>query len=139
MKKIEKVLLTFAITLSVFVLVFVATRNKVPTAYASVAYGNDYHSTTTVQAITGVSLPRYSLLQTGNGTFGSIIITGANTGVINIYDGTTTSNHSDSATTTLASFPASTAAGTYTFDSQYYKGLIVEIIGVAPTSTVTFR
>lgn len=139
MKKLEKILLAFGITLTIFALVLVATRNQTKIVDASVAFGNDYHSTTTVVAITGGALPRYSLLQLGPGTFGSLVITGANTGIINVYDGTTTSNHSDSATTTIATFPASAGTGTYTFDAQYYKGLIVEIIGVAPTSTITYR
>lgn len=137
MTKLEKILLSFSITFSIFVVGFMLFKNPQP-VYGSVSQGSSYHSTTT-RAFNGTALTNLSLLQLGPGDLGSVVITGAGTGVINIYDATTTGPHSDSATTTIASFPASTAAGTYTFDAQYYKGLIIEIIGSAATSTITYR
>lgn len=107
---------------------------------ASNTYGNDYYSTTTRAAVTGSPLAGVTILRVGVGSLGSVVITGANTGIINIYDGTTTLGHADSATNTLATFPASTAAGTYTLDIGYTKGLIIDIpAGLAPTSTITYR
>lgn len=138
MKKIEKILLALATTFTVFVFVFVATRNTTPIVQGSVSQGSSYHSTTT-RAFNGNAIANGQLLQLGPGDLGSVVITGAGTGVINIYDGTTTAAHTDSATTTIASFPASTTAGTYTFDAQYYKGLIIETVGSVATSTITYR
>ncbi len=106
----------------------------------SVDQGSEYHSTTTS---TGRFTVPYTL-QTGNGALGSVVITGAATGVINIYDATTTNSSlrsSDQASSSilLATFPASTAANTYTFDALFYRGLIYDVVGVQPTTTVTWR
>lgn len=98
-----------------------------------------YQSTTTRSAFNGAALASPSVLSTGFGTLGSVIITGAGTGIINLYDATSTAAHSDYATTTLASFPASTAAGDYVFDVEYKRGLVVEIIGTVGTSTITWK
>lgn len=95
----------------------------------SVSQGSEYNSTTTIGMTTNDNIA------VGYGTFGSIIITGLNTGVLTVYDGTSTVNTN----TVLASFPASTPVGTYTFDSRYYKGLLVAFTGIAPTSTITYR
>jgi hypothetical protein len=39
----------------------------------------------------------------------------------------------------IASVPVSAAAGDYVFDVAFSNGLLVETIGTAPTSTITFR
>lgn len=137
MNKLEKIFLGFAIILTIFALVIVGYKNPQHSA-GSVGVGNSYHSTTTITSL-GVAMATNHLLQTGTGDLGSVVITGANTGVINIYDSTTTGSHSDYPTTLLASFPASIVAGTYTFDTQFYHGLVVEITGTVATSTITFR
>ncbi len=101
-----------------------------------------YNSTSTVSAFNGQAVSNPQVLSLGYGTFGSVIITGAsgaNTGTINFYDATSTAGHSDYATTTLASFPAATAAGTYVFDVKYIRGLVMEVIGTVGTSTVTWK
>lgn len=108
----------------------------------SVGLGNDYHSTTTRTAIVGVPYGQLTALTGTNavgGTLGSIVITGANSGQINIYDGTSTQTNSQTGTSTLVVIPASTVAGTYTFDVQFYRGLVIEVIGLAPTTTITYR
>lgn len=114
--------------------------------FGSVSRFSDYTSTTTRQAVTGAVLTNYTVLGANAATvgssvaLGSVVITGANTGIINIYDATTTGPHSDSATTTLASFPASTVAGTYIFDVTATKGILIELsAGLMPTSTITWR
>jgi hypothetical protein len=99
-----------------------------------------YESTTTRTAITGVPYTQLTYISQGFGTLGSVVITGANTGVINIYDATSTVTNTQLGTTTLAVIPASMAAGTYTFDVRYNRGLVIEVVGgLAPTSTITWK
>lgn len=103
----------------------------------SVNIANDYHSTTTDATWTS---PR--LIQTGNGTLGSVVITTAGTGRLSLYDATTTNSslRTKSGTTTLANFNVTTTVGTYTFDSQFYDGLIVEFSGAnVASTTITSR
>lgn len=110
-------------------------------AVGSVADGQTYSATTT-KAFDGTALPTNTIIKSGTGTFGSVVITGANTGVMAFYDATTTDStlRTNTATTTIAVFAASTAAGTYTFDVTVKYGLIYQLVsGTAPTSTVTFR
>lgn len=137
MSKLEKILLSFSLTLTVFAIGFMFVSQTKPVE-GSVSFGNSYHSTTT-RAFNGTAMANGQLVQTGPGDLGSVVITGAGTGVINIYDATSTGPHSDYATSTIATFPASTAAGTYTFDAQYYRGLLIEIVGSVATSTITYR
>ena len=108
------------------------------TVYGSVAPTGEYHASTTRNYV-GAAMPNLSVLQVGPGTLGSVVITGAGAGVINIYDATSTVANTEWATTTITTIPASAAAGTYTFDVSFQKGLLVEIIGTTPTSTITFR
>jgi len=105
------------------------------TNLGSVALGGDYHSTSTEAGFVDGTV-----VQSGPGTLGSVVITGSTTGTLVLYDATSTVTNTSWATTTLATFPASTAAGTYTFDIMFQKGLMV----VAPsaglaTSTITWR
>lgn len=114
--------------------------NKAGTVEASVNYGHEYQGTTTS---TG-RFPTLATIKTGSGSLGSVIITGAATGIVHIYDATTTNvslRTGNKATSTiyLASFPTSAATGTYTFDRNVFDGIIVETIGTMPTTTITFR
>lgn len=144
MTKLTKASLVFVITLCILLTTFTIftftknTQQPQSAFFGSVPLGGEYHSTTT-RTVAGIALTSPTVLNTGPGALGSVVITGAGTGVINVYDGTTTTSHSDSATTTIATIPASAAAGTYTFDALYYKGLIIEIVGSAATSTITYR
>lgn len=115
--------------------------NREQKAVGSVADGQGYVATSTKSA-DGTILPNYSLVMNGPGTFGSVVITGANTGVMYFYDATTTDKtlRTNQATTTIATFPASTAAGTYTFDAVVNYGVVYQlVVGVTPTSTITTR
>jgi hypothetical protein len=109
--------------------------------------GSDYNATSTgssvlfgAQATTGGKI-----IKSRGGTLGSIVITGANTGVINFYDATTTNilNRTGNTSTSsilIASFPASTAAGTYTLDVTFNTSLLMELYsGTVPTTTITYR
>ena len=102
----------------------------------SITEGQEYNATST--SSNGAGLPARSVIKTSPGALGSVVITGATTGIINFFDATST-NHANHATTTIASIPASAAAGTYTFDVAFSRGLLVEVTGVAPTSTITWR
>jgi hypothetical protein len=110
-------------------------------AGASIPDGQAYVGTTT-KAADGTALANYSVLKGGPGVFGSVVITGANTGVMYFFDATTTDKtvRTNQSTTTLATIPASAAAGTYTFDVQANYGIVYQLVsGVAPTGTVTTR
>ncbi len=117
---------------------YFASQNN--TALGSVSIGGEYQGTTTSIG----RFPAVAVLKTEQGTLGSVIITGANTGTINIYDATTTNilqrNQSQGTSTILlATFPASATAGTYTFDRVFFNGLLIETIGLMPTTTITSR
>lgn len=105
----------------------------------SVTQGNEYFSTTTRNAVTGAELTNLKVLKVGAGSLGSVVITGAGTGIMNFYDATSTVTNAEWATTSLAVFPGSTAAGTYTFDVAFSRGLLFEEIGSVATSTITWR
>lgn len=104
----------------------------------SVTVGNEYHSTTTDS--TWNVTPYYKVLATGNGTLGSVVITLSSTARINLYDATSTVTNTEWATTTLAKFGASATSGTYTFDTIFRKGLLVEVFpGAIASTTITWR
>jgi len=112
---------------------------------ASTIQGNDYMSTSTAASNVYGAQIRSSLLKNTPGSLGTVIVTGAAAGTINIYDATTTNitlRASSKATSTLliASLPASLAAGDYVFDAEYTDGLYVDLAdGVMPTTTITYR
>ena len=104
----------------------------------SVARAGEYQPLAIKGASTGGAV-----LTSSPGTLGSIVITGANTGLINVYNTTTTNANLRAGVTStlpvLASIPASAAAGTYTFDVVATYGIAYEITGTPPTSTLTWR
>lgn len=114
----------------------------------SVSQANEYHATTTYQ---GTALELQLASTTGDiyavkkGSLGSVVITKVGTASFDIYDATTTNVNLRQASMTtntirLASFPASVATGTYTFDEAYVNGLIVVYsVDNIPTSTITYR
>lgn len=107
----------------------------------STARGSEYQGTTTQSTLANFS--QETVIQNVGGTLGSVVITGVTTGTITLYDATTSSVllRTPAATSSiiLASFPASAAAGTYTFDRVFFNGLYVSITGITPTTTITFR
>lgn len=104
----------------------------------SVGFSGEYNYSTTTRDHAGTALTS-RVLKTGPGALSSIQITGANTGIINFYDATSTVTNSEWATTTLASIPASAAAEGFVFNASFVKGLYVEVVGLAPTSTITWK
>lgn len=130
------VLFAGAIVLLALVLLFKNTQST----HASVSQGSEYQGTTTTQG----SWLADGLLKTTGGALGSVVITGANTGVINIYDATTSDPSKrlaslSSSTILIATIPTNALAGTYTFDRLLFYGLVVNIVGTVPTTTITFR
>jgi len=107
-------------------------------SFGSVGVSDEYMATTT-RDFKGSVMPNLSVLKIGPGALGSVVITGAAAGQLTLYDATSTRTNTEWATTTLATFPLSTAAGTYTFDVAFKRGLLVEIITATGTSTITFR
>jgi len=81
------------------------------------------------------------LLDSGSGIFGSVVITTAPGTAFALYDATTTdaTARTNTATTTLAVFPASATVGTYVFDVNYTYGLIMPVAGTMGTSTITWK
>lgn len=120
--------------------------------FGSVTIASEYYATST-RSFNGTALGNFTVLNTPSGTcslscpgtLGSVVITGANTAVFNLYDATTsdaTKRASTMGTSTIliASFPTNVAAATYTFDANFQNGLLYEIVsGNAATSTITTR
>ena len=103
----------------------------------SIQDGQAYNATTTYNLGGAPTFGVAQVLKTSGGTFGSVVITGAVAGAMKFYDATSTT---DVASTTIATFPASAAAGTYTLDSAFNRGLIMgTVTGLTPTTTITWR
>jgi len=119
--------------------------NETRIAQGATIQGNDYQATTTAASSVYGSFTASRLIKTGYGSLGTVIITGANTGIMNFYDATTTditkrTNNTSSSSILLASIPASAAAGDYVFDIALSYGLYVDLVsGNMPTTTIAFR
>ena len=123
--------------------------SQTPKTYGSTIMGNDYNATSTAAVAdfggmvsTGAN---GTIIKSLSGAFGSVVITGANTGVLNFYDATTTNilnrtNNTSTSSILITSFPANTAAGTYTFDVEFSTALLIDLdSGAMPTTTIMFR
>lgn len=111
----------------------------VPELQGAVVIGGEYQSTSTNYKSTNSTV-----LCSGGGALGSVVITGANTGIISFYNVTTTNlnlrtDQKPTSTILLPEIPTSAAAGTYTFDVVAPIGLWMDISGAKPTSTITYR
>lgn len=115
----------------------------------STVIGNEYIATTTN---TQTLFNNYTVIRGKTGrsatgtptTLGAVIITTTGTSPFCLYDATSTVPNGEWATTTIACFPASPTVGTYTFDAQYNKGILVEFTGSASatsraSTTFTYR
>lgn len=132
------------LVLSVLVLAFYFASPQ--RSYGSTIQGNEYTATSTAaNAVYGASITDDTLIKTGQGALAQIIITGANTGIFHFYNATTTdvnkrTGNKATSTILIASFPASTATGTYTFDAEFTDGLLLELTsGNMATSTIMYR
>jgi len=104
----------------------------------SVGQTGEYQSVTSYAKNGSALFSTYNTLVDNKcAVLGSVVITGAVAGPLRILNATSTT---DSASTTIAMFPNSTAVGTYVFDSIVTRGLIVEATpGTIPTTTITYR
>lgn len=144
----HKVTVSALLALVITLLTFILVQDQ--RVEASVDISHEYNATSTASsAIYGATItgdqPITATTSPRGGALGSVIITGAATGIWHLYDATTTnvdarSGNRATSTILLASFPASAAAGTYTFDLVYQQGLLLELTsGVMPTTTITWR
>lgn len=132
------------------ILVFVGVSRLLPTKSYSLGGGAsnlDTYQATSTRSGTGAAIASISVLSDGTqgtgGTLGAVTITGAGAGSYFFWDATTTNVNKRTgqiATSSLKviTIPASAATGTYTFKANFYTGMIMEIQGTAPTSTVTY-
>lgn len=137
--------LTLVAVFAIAVVMYVAVQ-PAPKADASVVTGSEYYATTTAQAVLfGNTITAGKTLKNGYGALGSVVITGANTGVMNFYDATTTdvnmrTGNRATSTILIASIPASAPANTYVFDATVNNGLLLDLpSGNMPTTTITYR
>lgn len=117
-----------------------------PVSLGSVNRANEYFATSTApNTVYGARSADFLAIE-GSGALGSIVISGAGTAGINVFDATTTNITLRAASMStssilIASVPPSAAAGTYTFDTLYEVALYIDIEGAgnAPTTTITYR
>lgn len=142
--------ITGAILLVAFILASAIISQQTKTAFGSTSRGSEYQSY--IASSTNASATAGTVVKTGDGTLGSVIITSiGTTGFIRIWDATSTATStyqqgSDiySTTTTygrlVARFRPTATEGTYTFDANLFKGLVIEATtGFDGIVTVTYR
>ena len=82
-------------------------------------------------------------LKTRFGTLGSVVITKAGAGEINIYNATTSNVNlralATSSLQVLATFPDSVVAGTYNFNIVATDGILVVLEATKPVGTITYK
>lgn len=133
----DKLVVTGIVALIAMVSILLAKDGSIP--FVGSIGPDPYMSTSTKTAITGLNMANLTVLKSAPGTLGSVVITGAAAGQMNFYDATSTVTNSLWATTTLVSIPVSAAAGTYTLDVAFSKGLIYEFVTAAATATITWK
>ena len=135
------VLVAMFVTITALVMVLSKDTEK---AYGSAFPGTDYFATST-RYFPGSSLTNLTLLRNGSGTLARVTITGANTGVVRLWNATTSDVNKrtgNPATSTLlyVELPTNLVAGTYDFDVVFDKGILYELVsGDTPTSTIIMR
>jgi hypothetical protein len=112
-------------------------------SFGSTVDGNDYFATSTRTIVGTSNVANHTVLKSTGGAVARVTITGANTGIIRLWNATTTNvTLRKSATTSLQwiEIPASAAANTYDFDAVFSDGILYELVsGNAPTSTIVWR
>lgn len=137
--------LSFAVVALIAIGISAALLWQASPALGSVSVTDEYMATSTAANTVYGGFTTGRVIRTGQGTLGSFVITGANTGIVNFYNATTSNvnlrtGQKASSTILIASFPASAAANTYTIDALYTDGLLMVLeAGIMPTSTVTYR
>lgn len=137
------------LAIAMFVSAIVFSLQHTEYAFGSIETGQEYFATSTAaSSMYGGFTAGERRLKEGSGSLGSVVITGATTGIVNFYNATTsktsgTAGRSPSIATStilIASLPASLAAGTYVFDASFNYGLLMVLdSGTVPTTTITYR
>lgn len=133
----------FVLSLTALLLVvgvFSIVWQRANNALGSVTSGSEYYATSTKDHL-GNTVSDLQVLKAGPGALGSVVITGANAGTFCLHDATTTNAtlRTKTATSTVVCFPTSAAVGTYTFDSTFGDGLILDYVTGMATATITWR
>lgn len=120
------------------VLVALSAFDKQPAPSGGLIEGQEYTATTTGPSSGNAA---YRVLRTRGGAVGNVVITGSAAGDLFLYDATSTQsvNLGGQSTTTLVHIPKSASTGTYSFDVSARRGIVLEIIGTQPTSTIGYR
>lgn len=105
--------------------------------FGSVSVTSEYRIATTTNDNV---IPRNSKVCYAGQTFGGVLVStvGAAGGTFDLYDGTTTQSHPDTATTTIAHFASNTAVGYYPFDITLRYGLVIDPISNTLMGSTTF-
>ena len=118
---------------------------KQPVIIGSAVDGQTYNSTTT-RAYAGATISNFAVIKPGPGTLGSVInFSGSATGVVYLYDATTTditkrTGNTATSSIIIATIPGSYDMGAYVFDVGFNNGLLYELVsGSVGTSTITYR
>lgn len=111
--------------------IFFNTRDV---SYGSAVGGNDYNY---YHASSSVATP--VILKTGFGSMAQVTIASSSAaGSLKIYDNAVSTSSATS--TRIVSFPAGAAAGTYTFDLEFTRGLVLDVPpGFNGSYVVTWR
>lgn len=120
MKSLPYILLSWLLIIVAAVLIFSPkqTTHITEPTLGSVQVGNSYQATTTAQ---GATAGLYTITSVP-GVLGSVVVVSTSAvGGFTVYDAT------DAGTTTLIALPASTPAGTYTFDTNIFRGLRISV------------
>ncbi len=141
-KLIKRLLWISSITMILVALIggILIKSNKIDLpSFGSVARGGEYQRTTATS--TSYIEP---VIKNTTGVLGSYTVTLLGTASLTLYDATTTdATKRVKATSTLpvlAYFPPSLAAGTYTFDTPFFDGLVaVWGSGLIASSSITWR
>ena len=136
MDKLQKMLIGGSI---IAVLLLIVIFKPIDIPVGSVSVGSSYQSVN-MTAITG-STTTGTLIKAGSRTLGSVIFTATSAQTITLYDVAVGDNYaSTTLSTKIISFATSTPAGTYTFDLNAFKGIVV-FAPITPTveGTITWR
>ncbi len=138
----------FAIFFLVLGLILAFSMKDPKEAVGSALVGNDYMATSSSPSSfigTGVIVP----LKTGGGSLAQVVVNvaGSAGGSLVFYDATTTDINLRAATQSTSSIfitalPNALVAGTYTFDAQFSRGLLMHYTGGAvarASTTVMYR
>ena len=93
--------------------------NQTLAPLGSVSVGSEYNATTTADMTAGAFA---TIISDAQATLGSIVVASSSAGTLQVWNATSTT---DVSSTTVTTLKASIGEGTYTFDLNLSRGLIV--------------